>query len=92
MLPTETLSAFDVFLAQRGLRFEGVIIGGAALALLGVTTRQTRDCDVLDPLLPDAIVGASREFAREQRAAGLDLTDGWLNNGPRSLTDVLPSG
>jgi hypothetical protein len=90
MLPIETLSAFDAFLGRQGLRFEGVIIGGSALALLGVTTRQTRDCDVLDPLLPDAIVGASRDFAREQRAAGLDLADGWLNNGPRSLTSVLP--
>jgi hypothetical protein len=91
MLPIETLSAFDGFLARRGLRFEGVIIVGAALAMLGVTTRQTRDCDVLDPLLPDAIVAASRDFAREQRAAGLDLADGWLNNGPRSLTSVLPA-
>jgi hypothetical protein len=92
MVPIETLSAFDAHLAWEGLHFEGVIIGGAALALLGVTARHTRDCDVLDPLLPDVIVAASREFARERRAVGHDLIDGWLNNGPRSLTGVLPPG
>lgn len=61
MNPEQTLSAFDEFLSTRGLRFEAVVIGGAALALLGITTRQTRDCDVLDPVVPQEVARAARE-------------------------------
>lgn len=91
MHPDQTLSAFDQFLVAEGLRFEAVVIGGAALALLGITERQTRDCDVLDPVLPEEITRAAREFARQQRAAGADLADDWFNNGPRELAKVLPA-
>jgi len=45
---TLTLEAFDAFLAQRGLHFEGIVVGGAALNLMGVIARATKDCDVLD--------------------------------------------
>jgi len=92
MDPTQTLAAFDRFLARNELRFEAIVIGGAALALLGITTRQTRDCDVLDPLLPEDIARAAREFASQQRAAGNELADDWFNNGPRDLVNVLPRG
>ena len=92
MDPTQTLTAFDRFLESSGLRFEGIVIGGTALALLGITTRQTRDCDVLDPLLPESIAHAARKFASQQRAAGSELMDEWLNNGPRDLINVLPPG
>ncbi|MFT7676495.1 MAG: hypothetical protein ACI8QC_000466 [Planctomycetota bacterium] len=92
MDPTQTLTAFDRYLASTGLQFEAVVIGGAALALLGITTRQTRDCDVLDPVLPKDIARAAREFAAQQRAAGNELMDDWLNNGPRDLVNVLPHG
>ncbi len=68
-----------------------VVVGSAALGLLGVTTRQTRDCDVLHPGLPEAILTAARTFAKEQRLAETLLRDDWLNNGPTQLTDVLPS-
>jgi len=61
MYPDQTLSAFDRFLVAEGLRFEAVVIGGAALALLGITQRQTRDCDVLDPVLPEEIARTARE-------------------------------
>jgi hypothetical protein len=33
MTPRETLAAFDRYLTERGLRFEAVVIGGAALSL-----------------------------------------------------------
>ncbi|MCP3918512.1 MAG: hypothetical protein GY711_23445 [bacterium] len=92
MIPLATITAFDRFLAAEGLSFEAVIVGGAALALLGLTTRQTRDCDVLEPLLSAEIEDAARRFAGEQRAQGVDLADDWLNNGPRDLIDVLPEG
>ena len=92
MIPRETILAFDDFLAEHSLRLEAVVIGGAALGLLGVTTRQTQDCDILHPDLPELILAAARRFATERRAAGGNLQDDWLNNGPSQLTDVLPQG
>lgn len=68
------------------------MIGGAALNLLGVIERPTRDCDILHPSLPAAIVDAARAFAAELRTSGESLDDDWLNNGPSSLTRVLPAG
>jgi hypothetical protein len=90
--PKAIISAFDSFLAQRGFRFEAVVIGGAALGLLGVVTRQTRDCDILHPALPEAIRSAAVEFAVQERRRGEALDDDWLNNGPSSLAEALPAG
>ena len=90
MLPRPTIEAFDSHLAALGLRLEAVVIGGSALALLGMTTRQTRDFDILAPVLPREIAEAAREFARAQRRLGIDLMDDWLNNGPMQVGDVLP--
>ena len=87
-----TLDAFDAFLHERGLRYEGVIVGGAALNLQGTVDRPTKDCDVLEPRPPDEVVEAARAFAALQRKRGDDLDDHWLNDGPGSLADVLPEG
>jgi hypothetical protein len=92
MLPRPTIEAFDRHLLRLGLRFEGVVIGGSALALMGVIQRPTRDFDILSPELPPAIVVAARDFAIAQRHAGIDLSDDWLNNGPMQLGEVLPMG
>jgi len=92
MDPRSTLAGFDRYLASRGLALEGVVVGGAALNLLGVIKRQTRDCDILPPALPPEILQAAREFAPEVRTAGGALGDEWLNNGPRSLAPLLPAG
>jgi Nucleotidyltransferase of unknown function (DUF6036) len=92
MLPRATIEAFDLHLVTVGLRLEAIVIGGSALALLGVVTRQTRDFDILAPELPSEVVEAARAFAREQRRLGLDVVDDWLNNGPMQLGDVLPAG
>jgi hypothetical protein len=83
---------FDQFLEDRGLSFEAVVIGGAALGLLGIISRQTRDCDILRPPLPPEIRDAARAFARTLREQGEALDDDWLNNGPASLADSLPEG
>jgi hypothetical protein len=88
----ETIAGFDLFLFERGLSLEAVIIGGAALNLLGVVSRRTKDCDVLDPELPGPVVQAARDYARDVREKGGVLRDDWLNNGPRSLLKALPSG
>lgn len=92
MKPLVIVSQFDAYLASRALRLDAVVIGGAALVLLGVIDRQTKDCDVLHPRLPEDVAEAAREFAASLRAAGEALDDGWLNNGPASLVPLLPPG
>ncbi len=90
MDPRETLLAFDRHLAERGLRFEGIVVGGAALNLLGIVWRATKDCDILHPTLPEEIQAAARAFAAERRRHGDALKDDWLNNGPAALAKQLP--
>jgi hypothetical protein len=92
MLPRPTIEAFDAYLAERQLRLEAIIVGGSALVLLGVTTRQTRDVDILHPELSLEIMGAARGFAEQTRRGGVELGDDWLNNGPIQLGDALPAG
>lgn len=92
MKPRETIERFDRFLDAEGLRLEAVVIGGVAMALLGVSSRQTKDCDVLTPRIPQAIVEAASRFALGERKRGEPLDDLWLNNGPSSLADSLPAG
>ena len=90
--PSQILPRFDRFLAMRGLGLEAIVVGGAALALLGVIQRETRDLDLLEPDLPDELLVASRAFAEEVRRQGDVLRDDWLNNGPASLCPLLPEG
>lgn len=92
MDPRAVLTAFDAHLVARHLRLEAVVIGGAALNLLGVVHRTTKDCDILHPALPEAVVDAAKEFAALRRADGDVLADDWLNNGPQSLAALLPEG
>ena len=92
MDPRTTLTAFDRYLADRGLALEAVVVGGAALNLLGVITRQTRDCDILHPGCRRRSWPPSRAFATEVRARGEVLKDDWLNNGPSALAPLLPAG
>lgn len=92
MKPLQTIPAFDSFLSTRGERFEAVIVGGSALVLLGVVIRETRDCDVIAPVLSAAMKEAAKEFASEFRKRGESLDDEWLNNGPSSLANLLPEG
>lgn len=37
MLPRPTLEAFDTWLVSRSLQLDAIVVGGSALALLGVT-------------------------------------------------------
>ena len=91
MRPEIVIPAFDSFLADRKLNFDGVIIGGSALSLLGLIVRGTRDCDVLAPQIPPLVLAAAREFAKE--FGGLDAD--WLNGQAYDFTRVtgcLPDG
>jgi hypothetical protein len=46
-----------------GFSSDAVVISGAALNLLGVVSRLTKDCDILHPEIPNEIAEASRGFA-----------------------------
>ena len=92
MYPSETIPAFDSFLAERGLRLDGVLIGGAALSLLGVIERPTLDCDVLHPSIPEEVLSAARLFADSYDRGGSSLSVDWLNNGPASIAKALAHG
>ena len=92
MLPRPTLEAFDAWLSSRSLELEAIVVGGSALALLGVTERQTRDVDILHPELSAEVALAARGFAAHLRGQGVELADDWLNNGPMQLAEVLPDG
>jgi hypothetical protein len=92
MEPKKIIAQFDEFLSQRSLHFEAVVIGGAALSLLDIISRQTRDCDILDPVVPTDILAAADEFALAMRQSGKILQVGWLNHEPASLSKLLPMG
>ncbi len=92
MKTKETIQQFDSFLADKGLTLTAVVVGGAALALLDVISRETRDCDVIHPDLPEEIQQAAVDFSQRIKKQGNDLQPDWLNNGPSSLVDLLPDG
>ena len=92
MRPRQTLEAFDAWLVAHSLNLEAIVVGGSALALLGVTERPTRDVDILHPALPPEVTIAAREFAAHSRSQGTELDDDWLNNGPIQLAEILPAG
>ncbi len=92
MVPLATMKEFDAWLSEHFQTLEAVIVGGSALALLGITDRQTRDLDVLYPELSKAILETARDFAAHVRRRGIQLSDDWLNNGPMDLGRALPDG
>lgn len=102
----------DVALAALGDRLEAlgatetdiVIVGGAALIMLGVIERATRDVDLValgireadsstlslvkSRPLPEPLITAARGVSRD-----LGLNADWLNDGPADLLDCgLPEG
>ena len=92
MTPKPTIEAFNLWLTKRSLKLEAVVIGGAALALLGVIDRQTRDFDILQPHLSKELLTSAKEFAQYLRSQGTELTSDWFNNGPTQVADLLPEG
>jgi hypothetical protein len=89
MYPSEVLKHFDAFLFRKGQQFEAIVIGGAALSILGIITRETRDVDVLHPGIPSDILDSSKEFARNMEIQDTKLKENWLNEGPESLRNYL---
>lgn len=81
---------FDKYLQSQNLCFEAIIIGGAALNILDISSRKTKDVDCLDPEIPELIKKASQLFATYRLDLELDIN--WLNNGPQTLKTDLPQG
>lgn len=86
----QAIIEFDKYLGNNELSFEGIIIGGAALVFLQITTRFTRDVDCLSPPIPEEIKKAATEFALEQKH--LNLHEKWFNDEPKALSIELPDG
>lgn len=85
-------------LQDRGLTYELAVIGGGALAMIGLIDRSTKDLDVValvhdgsidsaEPL-PPPLAEAITDVANE-----LSLNPQWLNSGPTSMIRFgLPVG
>src|SRR5688572_21439859 len=94
----EALQALGAVLEARGHALEIVSVGGGSLLLLDLTTRSTRDLDIVALIqdgqyatakpLPEPLVEAARDVGD-----ALGLGENWLNAGPAELlTFGLPDG
>jgi hypothetical protein len=91
------LSALGELLAAAGTPCEIVVIGGAALQVLGLVTRPTADVDVVaivDHGLQSAEpLPAPLADAAHRVAVDFGLPDDWLNPGPTAMLQWgLPEG
>ena len=74
MKSTAIIPLFDKFLVKQNLSLEAVLVGGAALALLGIIARETRDWDIIEPDLPLPLLEAAKVFATELSGTGVVFT------------------
>jgi hypothetical protein len=86
----DIIAAFDAYLEACGLHFDAVVIGGAALNLLGVVSRLTKDCDILFPEIPAEIAQASQTFACEVRGMAATLAANGSIMGRLRCKDSFP--
>jgi hypothetical protein len=85
----DIIEEFDKYLKQKSLKFEAIIIGGAALSILHIINRMTEDVDCIDPEIPVEIKNASADFIRSNPQYGLN-PEKFLNNGPITIVKTLP--
>ncbi len=94
----ESLAVLGESLADRGVTFEIVAVGGGSLLLLGLISRPTADLDVVafieagryvkPAILPADLADAARATARV-----MGIREDWINAGPAALLDLgLPAG
>lgn len=92
------LNALGATLAERGLSYEILVVGGSGLLLLGSISRTTKDVDVVAIRLEGDFreVSSLPEPLRDAAAAtarAFGLSDDWLNIGPADLMFFgLPEG
>lgn len=85
-------------LHDRGLTYELAVIGGGALAMIGLIDRSTKDLDVVALVRAGAIDSADPlppplEEAVTDVANELSLTRSWMNSGPAAMIRFgLPEG
>jgi hypothetical protein len=94
----DALQSLGAVLRARSLAFEIVAVGGSSLLLLGITSRTTRDLDVV-ALVQDGKYVPGEPLPAELAEAVLDVGNAlglgpeWLNAGPAQLLDHgLPDG
>lgn len=92
MKPSDWIPLFDRYLKSQEQEFWGVVIGGTALALMGTISRETRDCDLLYPEIPEKIKNSAIAFAKLQQSKGIEVHENWLNNAADGLVTRLPTG
>jgi hypothetical protein len=95
----EALAILGRVLADRGLQYRLLVVGGSALLLEEAATRTTQDVDVAAVASGDAGFTAHFELPDDLREAVLDvaatlgLPPDWMNAGAAALvSDLLPSG
>jgi hypothetical protein len=95
----KALELLGDLLADRGLYFELVAIGGGGLQLIGVIDRPTKDIDLVALIQGDKLVAvgpnlpAALAEAVADVAGALHLPADWVNAGPASLLALgLPAG
>jgi len=94
----ESLVVLGESIADRGVAFAIVAVGGGSLLLLGLISRPTADLDVVafieagryvkPDILPADLADAARATARV-----MGIREDWINAGPAALLDFgLPAG
>lgn len=94
----ESLAILGESLAERGVEFELVAVGGGSLLLLGLISRPTADLDIVALIkagryIKPAVVPADLVDAARATARVLGIREDWINAGPAALMDFgLPTG
>ena len=81
------LESLDRELSRQNEARELIACGGGVLSIMGVISRQTRDLDVITPMLDDVLLKCSHSVASQ-----LGLDSDWLNNGPSGFVRDLETG
>lgn len=87
MKPSDAFNALNGQMELMNISRTIVICGGSALVALGWIRRETRDVDVIEPILDEALLDAAALTADK-----LGLDSDWLNNGVSPIKSSLPSG
>ena len=81
----KSLTALNTELKRRGRSYELYCCGGAALQLLGVTTRETGDVDLIVESMDHDLNEAKIRVAQRLR-----INEDWLNNKVNPIAARLP--
>lgn len=83
----EVIAAFDKFLTKRALSFEAILIGGAVLNILDISSRKTKDVDCLNSGREDFLKSKLYAYCDRTTPDFEDLKD--LKPTEEELNDAL---